>query len=178
MPASVLDIFDTAVKIGLGAAITAIATHLHTRWSAKQESATERSRKRAETLEQIGEQVEEFTHVALSYWALISEWGAFQSSDDDMPEEHVSRLRDTREELTRAYKHLTVAESRLLLLGETAAQRLLREYGELITRFTRRNFIGGKPLVREHSLKWRAEILEARKQLFEELSRLYATLSV
>ena len=66
---TILQIIDTAVKIGLGALISGIAAYLVTKTTHREEARKLRSRRRSDLFEQVAEQVEEATHVALKYWA-------------------------------------------------------------------------------------------------------------
>ena len=173
MDQTILSVIDTAVKIGLGAAIAGISTHVHARWTGRREDRREQFQRKVKALEVIAQNVEEFTHCTLKYWALISEWGIRTIKGDSLPQDRIDKLSAAQIELTAAYKHMTGSEAQLLLLGETKAQKLLREYGETASRFTKKAFVGGAPLSRDESQKCRQEILNARSELFFELSRLY-----
>ena len=124
-------------------------------------------------MELIADQTEGFSHTALKYWALITEWGAYENKGEVMPEERVKRLMEVRDELFHAYKNLTVVEARLHLLGAVESQRLCREYGELVTRFTKTAWLGGTPLTEKAGQQWRADILGCRERFFQSLSKMY-----
>ncbi len=173
MAITFLEILDTSVKIGLGALLTGVVTYISAQANHKREVSKEWRKKKRESLETIAQQTEEFSHTVLKYWALITEWGNHQNKGQEMPEDRLAKLRMINDELFHAYKNLSVVEARLLLLGSIDAQKICREYGELITRFTKTAWIGGPPLTKETSEKWRMEILGCRERFFRCLSSHY-----
>jgi phosphopantetheine adenylyltransferase len=71
---SLIDVLDTAVKIGLGALISGISTYWITRQKDKSDSVKEYERRHRTILEQVAEETEQVNHVYLKYWALVVEW--------------------------------------------------------------------------------------------------------
>lgn len=71
---TLIDVLDTAAKIGLGASISAIATYWHFKQRYKADSVKEYEKRHHSLLEQIAEQAEQLNHVYLKYWALIIKW--------------------------------------------------------------------------------------------------------
>lgn len=173
MTSSLLEVLDTAVKIGLGAAISGLATHLHARWANRREEGRERYDRRVQSLEFIAEHVEDFTHDALMYWALITDWGARTSKSESVPPEKLLQIEESKKSLFVGFKHITVSEARLLLLGELKAQKLIREYGDTVVKLAKKAWVGGPPLSRADADTCRQDILNARSLFFTEMSRLY-----
>lgn len=173
MPATWLDIVDTAVKIGLGAAISGVATFAVTKYKYQSDKELASAQRRRESLDQIAEHTEEFSHICLNYWARILDWTRKKKSGKNVNETIESELKRVRGELFSTYKLLAIAESKLLLLGEKNAQLLLRQYGEELTKFYGTVFIGEHGVSIEDIEKWRITILEKRELVFNELSKLY-----
>ena len=174
MASSWLDIVDTAVKIGLGATISGIATYSVTKLkhnSDKHLSATQRKR---ESIDSVAEQVEEFSHICLNYWARILDWTRKKNAGNKKSETLESELKAVRVELFNSYKILASAESKLLLIGENKAQELLRSYGEELTKFYATVYIGDHGVTIDDIQLWRVTILGKRAELFKELSSIYA----
>jgi hypothetical protein len=173
VPATWLDIVDTAVKIGLGAAISGIATFTVTKYKFKSDKQFAATQRRKEALDQIAEHTEEFSHICLNYWARILDWTRKKKSGKVINETIEAELKRVRSELFSTYKLLAIAESKLLLLGEKHAQLLLRQYGEELTKFYGTVFIGEHGVSIEDIEMWRKIILEKRELVFNELAKLY-----
>jgi hypothetical protein len=161
-----LDLADTAVKIGLGALITGVATYLNSKLGFKRDAAKTYSTRRRELLENIGEQIEGFTHVALRFWARASGIGKTLEKGGEISQEQSDRFGATVDELFDAFKNLSTAEARLLLLGEDLAQQRVREYGELIQTLQGAIDAAGS-FSESKSKEWRLRILEARQAVFK-----------
>ena len=168
-----LEVIDTAVKVGLGALISGVSTY----WMAKSKNRDDLRRERLlrhhGLLEKSAEQIENFSHVAMRYWALIVEWVRNRDQKLDLAPHRNEELTKTKAELFDAFSDLTSAESKLLLLGHTEAQKFLRNYGDLAKRMRRHAYDGNKSLTEPQMDEYRAQLLEAREKLFNELSRIY-----
>lgn len=168
-----LEIVDTAVKVGLGACISAVSSYALAQANHQREAGKERTQRRRELLESVAEQTEAFSHSALRYWALMAEWTRYQIRGKEIPEERLQMAEETRSELFDAFRNLSSAEAKLLLLGEGDAQALLRDYGEAVVVMARDAYVGRKGLTEERMLQHRAEFLQNRKALFTKLSEVY-----
>lgn len=173
MPATWLDIVDTAVKIGLGAAISGIATFTVTKYKFQSDKLFASAQRKREALDQIAEHTEEFSHICLNYWARILDWTRKKKAGKSINETLEAELKRVRGELFSTYKLLAIAESKLLLLGEKEAQILLRQYGEELTKFYGTVYIGDHGVSIEDIELWRKNILEKRELVFNELAKLY-----
>ena len=167
------EIIDTAVKIGLGALISAsgaywVAHHNHDRDAEK-----ERLRRRRELLEEVAEQVEHFTHAALRCWSVASEVAGFRDRNQAPPAKRVEVLFARRADLYEAFQQISSAEAKLLLLGEIDAQKLLRDYGEYVGEVRSNTHPDHLASVTEFTAH-RAGILKRRMQFFARLSADYA----
>ena len=125
MPATGLDIIDTAVKIGLGSIITAIASFLVTKKNHINEKQKARIQRERELLEKVAEEFESFSHNVFSYWAIITEWNRYKLAERDFPDDRKDALAGAKREYFLAAKGLTSAEAKLLLMGNVGADRKL-----------------------------------------------------
>ena len=172
-----LDIIDSAVKIGLGALIAGLSTLALSRSQFHRDLEKERIKREFEMLKQVAEQVESQTHVALRYWALITEWARYQRLPQEMPESREKELNNCKVALFDGFKDMTSAESKLLLLGLSSAQKSLRVYGETMTELRRQLNRGAEPATELQAQEWRSKILSCRETFFTDLSNCYRQLS-
>lgn len=132
-----LEVIDTAVKVGLGALISGISTY----WMAKNKNRDDLRRERLlrhhGLLERSAEQIENFSHVSMRYWALVVEWVRTRDQKLEFAASRLEELIKTKIEFFNAFSDLTSAESKLLLLGHAEAQKFLRDYGDLAKRMRR-----------------------------------------
>src|SRR5437867_4635115 len=99
-----LDIVDTAVKIGLGAAITAASGLALASRQHRSEIAKERLRRRQELMESVAQDVAIFTHITLKYWARMSTWIAYRDAGEDPPETREVELQSLKDELFNSFE--------------------------------------------------------------------------
>lgn len=170
---SALEIIDTAVKVGLGALISGVAAFLLEKGRREEVVARERMIRKNDLLERTAEQIEVFSHVVLRYWALMIELVRLRKQGGDFTEGRFEDVSKAKVDLFDAFKELTSAEAKLMLLGHINAQKLLRTYGDSVTIMRRSAYEGNMELKEEHMLKFRLEILKARENLFNELSSVY-----
>lgn len=170
---TVLEIIDTTVKVGLGALISGISTYAVTKKKSHEETKRERLKRHHELLEATAEQIEIFSHIVLRYWALTAEWVRSQEQKSNFPEHRKEELIKTKADLFNAYSELTSAESKLLLLGHLSAQKRLRDYGNTTKEMRRHAHDNNPSLTSSEMEEYRNKILNARAELFKELSSVY-----
>lgn len=168
-----LEVIDTAVKIGLGAAISGISTYWIAKAKTKDELRRERLIRHQGLLEKSAEQIENFSHIFFRYWALIVEFVRVREKDKVPTNEKQEELVRCKAELFDAFSDLTSAESKLLLLGHNNAQRLLRDFGDLTKQIRRLAWDGNKSLTETQMDEYREKVLDSRQKLFNELSSIY-----
>jgi hypothetical protein len=164
-----LEVVDTAVKVGLGALISGFATYWTASRKTKDDLARERLLRHQTLIESTAEQVEVFSHLVLRYWAFMVELVRYRAQKISWPPSRQTELDKTKTDLFNAFSGMTSAESKLLLLGHTEAQLLLREYGEYVRDFRRRAYDGNTALTE-------SELDEDRRKLLDLRGRLYASL--
>jgi hypothetical protein len=172
---TLIDVLDTAVKIGLGAAISAIATYWHSKYRDKAESAKEYEKRHRSLLEQVADQAEQLNHVYLKYWALVVEWVRYEKNQKNWPDERRAELEEIKTELFASFGSLTSAESKLLLIGENEAYAKMRELGETVVQFRRTCYVDKKSLTEEEIEQNKNRIKKLREELYELLSSSYQT---
>ncbi len=172
---TLIDVLDTAVKIGLGAAISAIVTYWHSKYRDKAESAKEYEKRHRSLLEQVADQAEQLNHVYLKYWALVVEWVRYEKNQKNWPDERRAELEEIKTELFASFGSLTSAESKLLLIGENEAYAKMRELGETVVQFRRTCYVDKKSLTEEEIEQNKNRIKKLREELYELLSSSYRT---
>ncbi|MFM4819589.1 hypothetical protein ACEUDB_02820 [Aeromonas hydrophila] len=174
MQVTALEVIDTAVKIGLGGVITVAGTLVITKLNHKHGNGKERAKRYFDALESVGENVEDITHTALRYyWALVIEWVRNNKQGMALTERRQEELDKTKLDLFDHFKSLTVAESKLLLLGLDKPSLLLREYGDFLKEMRRKHYDGKSSLTEEQMETARKELLTKRQALFSALSDSY-----
>ena len=174
---TLIEVLDTAVKIGLGAGISAVAAYWHGRQKAKTESA-----KSLNILPYYKSKIianiitnETVNHAYLKYWALAVEFVRVRSRDESWPEERKQKMDVVKEELFTAFSEITSAESKLLLVNETEAYEKIRELGDTIVKFLRMNLEARENLNEQEMLEIRDRIRGIRNELYQILSGSYQT---
>ena len=162
---NVLDVIDTAVKIGLGAVISALTTYWHSKQNSKAESRKEYEKRYRTLLEQVAEQVETLNHVYLKYWSIIVEWVRLRDMGIPWSTNDYDELEIVKKDLYNSFGSLTSAESKLLLIGENKAYLKLRELGDSIVSFRRSYFIE-KNSINENDINIEKEKIKILREEF------------
>ena len=170
-----LEVIDTAIKVGLGALISGLSAYWMSKSKTNDDLRRERLTRHHGLLEKSAEQIENFSHSMLRYWALVVEWVRYKDKSTQMPPNRAEELSKAKTELFNTFSDLTSAESKLLLLGHTEAQQLLRSFGDIAKHVRRHAWDGDKSLSEAQMEIFRSQLLEAREKLFNELSRIYRT---
>lgn len=165
-----LEVLDTAIKIGFGSIITLLGTYIVTKINHNHEYKKDKNNRFFNSLEEISKLIEECTHISLKYWALVNESISKKSSFKPNREEELSKVEI---ELFHSFKNLTVAESKLMLLGLKEEASLLREYGMTLSKLRGKFFKGNEDITVENMRDIREEILKKRETLFYNLSKIY-----
>lgn len=170
---SALEIIDTAVKVGLGALISGAAAYLIEKGRRAEGMARDRLSRKNDLLERTAEQIEDFSHVILRFWALMLEFVRARNLGVTLSDKKLGELGAAERALFDAFKELTSAESKLMLLGHVKAQKLLRAYGDAIGTMRRTAYRSNEELTEDQMQAFRSDMLKAREELFVELSSVY-----
>ncbi|MCT4500607.1 hypothetical protein N0U25_22680 [Pseudomonas sivasensis] len=128
MPTTVIEVIDTSIKIGLGGLIGFAGTYVVTKLNHGHDAKKDVIKRRYDALEQVAAHIEEFSHVALKYWALVVECVRVENGNKEWPKERAEQLELVKAEYFSEAKNITIAESKLLLLGLEPASAQLRKY--------------------------------------------------
>ena len=167
------ELLDTAVKIGMGATISAIASISLSRLHFKQKQSDLRQDRHRSLLEDVAKHAEEVNHVYLKYWEMMIEYIHALQAGFDWPQNRRNELFLIIDELIIVFNELTIAESKLLLLGEKNVYRNLRKYRHKVVQFRRHFSLDKKQLSESEAQEMKKEISEAREQFYEVLSKSY-----
>ena len=173
MPTTWIEIADTAIKIGLGAAISGVSAFLINRQTHNKNLEKENYSRNKETLESVTLSIEELTHALLKYWSYILEWAKNNEKGVQASKEKTDSIIELRGDVFNLFKGLTNSEGRLLLIGCVEQQKKLREYGSLISEFYRYASRNNEKMQSSEIEVWRTNILEAREQLYSSLNKSY-----
>src|SRR5690554_3023007 len=173
VPTTWIEIADTAIKIGLGAAISGASAFLINRQSHNKSLEKENYSRNKETLESVALSIEELTHALLKYWSYILDWAKNNEKGVQASKEKTDSITELRGDVFNLFKGLTNSEGRLLLIGCVEQQKKLREYGTLISEFYRYASRNNEQMQSSELEAWRAKILEAREQLYSSLNKSY-----
>ncbi|MFT4776030.1 MAG: hypothetical protein ACI9B7_000400 [Oleispira sp.] len=173
MPTTAIEVIDTAIKIGLGGLIGFIGTYTVTKLNHNHDSNKDKSKRHFDALEQVASHIEEFSHVALKYWALVVERVRVENDGKTWPKERSDQLDIVKAEYFSEAKNVTVAESKLLLLGLNKASEKLGAYTEFLKVLRRKYYVGKSGLTEKEMDEVREELLRLRQEFFSELSISY-----
>src|SRR5882672_11193353 len=104
-----LEVIDTAVKVGLGAAISGLSAYWMGKSKARDDLRRERLTRHHGLLEKSAEQIESFSHVILRYWALMIEWVRARDQGFVLEPHRAEELAKSKAELFNAFSDLTSA---------------------------------------------------------------------
>lgn len=130
-----LEVFDTAVKIGLGAALTGIFSFLLARRDHSHELDKEVMRRRQDLLERISSDFEAFHQVVIEiYTAHATHRNSLEALKIEPGKGPVNdKLHEAISRLTPALKHCHTLEGQLMLLGMSEAASRLMSYRLAVT---------------------------------------------
>ncbi|WP_312704138.1 hypothetical protein [Stenotrophomonas lactitubi] len=173
---TLLEVLDSAVKIGLGALIAGVSALLLSRSQHRRELDRARIDREFQLLKDVAEQTERFTQASLRHWALSTDAHRARRLKKPMTERKVLNLAESNDTLFNIFHELTSSEAKLLLLGNRDAQQALRVYGEMVIAFRRSAMSDSETMSDAEIDTWRANILKTRERLLDELHRCYRQL--
>lgn len=168
-----VEVADTAVKIGLGAAVTGVTAYFIAARNQKHDFEKEYFKRRQDLLEKVAERFEEihmfFFDVSIQYGSYVSGYVKGISpvqADRDKYFDYIKKIGDL-------LRDLHVQEGRLLLAGIKDGTNILREYRLLATDVNDMIKLDD-PVLSEESVSQKSEELCAKKdQFYKVLSKVY-----
>jgi hypothetical protein len=168
-----IEVIDSAVKVGLGALLTAGGTIIKTFIDNSHESRKARNLRYYEKIEQASDLIDNTTYVSLKYWAIIYEWIINSRRGNDLSLEQKNELKSIQNELSDAFKDLTTAESKMRLLGVEECAKQIRQYGEFLIKFHQEYYCGNSMLTDLMMDEIRNKILILKDDLLKKLATNY-----
>ena len=171
-----IDVIDSAVKIGLGAAISGIGALLLTRDTHAREMQKIAHVRRLDSLEQVSEKAEE----CFSAWRrLASKLGGIYAGrnppDPDFSERQWKQILVRDREFLEARQSLEHAVARLRLLSAREAATCLAKFSSMVGEFRESLILQRETPSREGFARTRAEVKECIREFHEALSAIYLT---
>ncbi|MGO4264274.1 MULTISPECIES: hypothetical protein [unclassified Stenotrophomonas] len=173
---NLLEVVDSAVKIGLGAFIAGASALLLSRSQHRRDLDRARIDREFQMLKDVAEQTERFTQASLRHWALATDAHRMRRLAKPLSSRKIANLGESNDALFNIFHELTSSEAKLLLLGKRDARQALRSYGEMVIAFRRSAMIDSETMSDPEIETWRANILKTRERLLDELHSCYRQL--
>jgi len=164
-----IDVLDSAVKIGLGAVISAFVTYWLARANHYRTIEKEFNNRKREMLESVAEQVAVFDQFALRYWQTVANWLQDAPPGEPMSAAKLEEIKKLEDEVSDGYGRLRLAMAKLELYDELESKRLLVDYGNNAKTYPISE-ITNRKVSKEHLQKYRMEFKQRREELFAELA--------
>ncbi|SDR72635.1 hypothetical protein SAMN05216198_0206 [Halopseudomonas litoralis] len=169
-----IEVIDSAVKIGLGAAISGIGAFLLTRDAYSREIQKIAHVRRLDSLEQVSEKAEE----CFSAWRrLASKLGGVYAGrnppDPDFSERQWKQILVRDREFLETRQSLEHAVARLRLLSAREAATRLAKFNSMVGEFRESLILQRATPSREGFARTRAEVEECIREFHEALSAIY-----
>ncbi len=169
---SPIDVLDSAVKIGLGALISGLATYWLAKTNHYKTVEKERAQHKRDLIEVIAQQVASHDQVVHRYRSVGVNWLHFTSKTEAMSDAKSEELRKLAAEFHETKKEIIGAEAKLLLLGEMKFYEILREYA-LSSLIIRLDVIANRQVTVDQMEEYKADIRQKRDAFFNQLSDAY-----
>lgn len=162
------DFIGTLITFGLGATFGALAV-FYSMKDKLQRQQQAGSQRRIDLLEQVAQHVGKVSHVFGKYSSLVSEIGI---KAERMSPKQEKELDDLSNQLVAVYEEVSIAESKLLLLGEQRLEKALSLYTGKMAQYRKQVYPGRYNNVDEAN-RVRKEVAQMRDQFYDILSQRY-----
>ena len=161
-------LIESIITLLLGAIFGALIVYYSMRDKLRvlQEAHTGR---RIAMLEQVAQHIGKVSHVFRKYSSLVTEIGP---KTERMSARQERELDDLSNQLVEVYEQATIAESKLLLLGEQRLEKALKLYTGKMAQY-RKQIYPGRYNAAEEANKLRNEVSGMRDQFYVILSERY-----
>ena len=163
-----LNIIATAITFLLGVILGGWAMYANLKEKLKQQQQALSSR-RVGLLEQVAQHVGKVSHVFSKYTSLVNDIGPKAQRISPKQEKE---LEDLSTQLVNVYEEISIAESKLLLLGEQKLNKALKLYTAKMAQF-RKQIFPGRYNSLEEANQLKQEITQMREQFYDVLSQRY-----
>lgn len=167
-----IDVVDSAVKIGLGALVSGLATYWLARANHYKTVEKERAQHKRDMLEVIAQQVASYDQVVNKHRSVAVNWLHFSPEAEPMSDVKREEVTKLEAEFFEIKKEIVNAEARLLLLGEMKSYEILREYVSKAL-LIRLDLIARREVTVDRMRNYKEDIRQRREAFFSELSNVY-----
>jgi len=167
---SLWPLFDTSLKITLGALIAATSAWFALRYRAFQLGDKTRPHRRIQLLEEISSEVGNVSHIFAKYSSLAIESIHY---GHQWPQIRKQELNNINTELVAEFKNMANAEAKLLMLGEKSMEKTLHLYGAKIAHFRKQVYVGRQDISTQEIADLKQSISTLREQFYDQLSKRY-----
>ncbi len=161
-------LIDTLLSLLLGAGLGGAGVFFFMKDKVTQLRQATLSR-RIGILEQVAQHVGKVSHVFSKYSSLVSEIGP---NPDRMSVKQEKELEELSNQLVTVYEEVSIAESKLLLLGEQRLEKALKIYTSKMAQY-RKQIYPGRYRKAEEAAQLRKEVSEMKEQFYTILSERY-----
>ena len=161
-------IFESLITLALGAIFGGLAVFYSLKDKLKQQQLALSSR-RIGMLEQVAQHIGKVSHVFSKYASLVSEVGL---KADRMSAGQDKELEALSNQLVDVYEEVSIAESKLLLLGEQRLEKALKLYTAKMAQY-RKQIYPGRYSNANEAKQLRKDVSEMRQQFYDILSDRY-----
>lgn len=163
-----MEYLNTLIELIIGAVLGSLAVFfiLREKINRYEKNITLR---RSTILEEVAAHIGKVSHVFSKYSSVLNEVGP---TTDRMSPKQEQELEDLSKQLVEVYEQISIAEAKLLLLGEKTLQRALKLYSGKMALF-RKQFYPGRYSDPDEAVKMKKELANLRTQFYDILSQRY-----
>lgn len=161
-------IISSAVTFLLGVSAGALAVFYLSRGKMDRYKQAH-SQRRISMLEQVAQHVGKVSHTFSKYASVVSDIGP---KTDRITSKQTAELEELSNELVAVYEEISIAESKLLLLGEKRLEKAMKLYTVKMAQF-RKQIFPGRYAHSEDIGKMKKEVSSMREQFYDILSERY-----
>lgn len=171
-----IEVIDTAVKVGLGAIISGFTTYRVTKLNHNSDRKKESGKRAHEALIQTTENIDRYLNCLARCIARLDGYARSGVPSGKFPDEILMNYRDVDKELISARPDLAAAASRLRLIGERDAALSVENLGRFENSFrTKVIFEKQQPTAEELKLLQK-EYQKIKEAIYEALNAVYKKL--
>ena len=171
-----IEVVDSAVKIGLGAAITGVTAFFISKGNRQHEFDKEYFKRRQDLLERVSENFEEihmlFFKITIDYSGYVESYVKDLFPSQDHRDKYYSYIQQIGDRL----RELHLLEGRLLLAGISEGTDCLREYRLLATDVNNIIRLDEPEATRAEVLRKTGELCSKKDQFYSTLSEAYKSM--
>lgn len=161
-------IVSTGISLLLGMSFGALAMFYSTKEKLKKYRQANASR-RIGMLEQVAQHVGKVSHTFSKYSSLVSEIGPLTGG---ISVKQGAELEDLSSDLVSVYEEISIAESKLLLLGEKRLEKAMKLYTAKMAQY-RKKIYPGRYSNSEEASTIKKDIISMKDQFYNILSERY-----